>query len=417
MNASFLLQTFGPVALGLLFTVSGLLSGKPRWIGQLAFLVSQLVMIYAFGYGSIAGVGLVAAILFGLALSVSKPAATAGTGRAIAPLLFFVAYLLYWILEKYVVPLAIMPNANSGGAFGTARHAAALIEIVGISYIGFKLIHFFVDYRAGEISNVEPLSFLGWMFFLPSIVAGPMQRFQDWQEQFGTAKLTIDDAIWGLRRILIGLFMKVALADNIHSMTLPQLSDGSLSVSPWATLIFAALMYSLYLYLDFAGYCHLAIGTAVFWGVRLPENFNNPFIARNLADFWNRWHITLSHILRDYLFYPLSLTVKRTRALRPHPYVATVIPPIITFLLVGLWHGATVGYIVYGLIHGVGLAYLAIRRSKKPTNPGRVWWLNSRFGHVGGAVINYVYVSLSFVFFALTTKQLSILAARVIGPG
>jgi D-alanyl-lipoteichoic acid acyltransferase DltB (MBOAT superfamily) len=115
------------------------------------------------------------------------------------------------------------------------------------------------------------------------------------------------------------------------------------------------------------------------------------------------------------LFYPLSLTVKRTRALRTHPYVATAIPPIVTFLLVGLWHGATAGYMIYGLIHGIGLAYLAIRRGKKPTNPLRVWWTNSRFGYVSGAFTNYLYVSLSFVFFALTTKQLGILAARIGG--
>lgn len=413
-----MLQTFGPVIVGLIFSVSGLLGSKPRWLGQLAFLLSQLVLIYALGYGSIAGIGLIAAILLGLALSVSKLRGTATTGGyATAPVVFFVAYLLYWALEKYAVPLVILPFAGSGGAFGTARQAAALIEIVGISYIGFKLIHFFVDYRAGEISNVEPLSFLGWMLFLPSIVAGPMQRFQDWQDQFGTTKLTIDDAMWGTRRIIVGLFMKVALADNIHSMTLPQLSDGSLSISPWTTLIVAALTYTLYLYLDFAGYCHLAIGMGVFWGIRLPENFDNPFIARNLAEFWNRWHITLSQILRDYLFYPLSLSVKRTRALRKFPNAATAIPPITTFLLVGLWHGAAVGYIIYGLIHGVGLAYLAIRRSKKPTNPLRIWWTNSRFGYIAGAVVNYVYVSLSFVFFALTTNQLAILAARIRGLG
>jgi alginate O-acetyltransferase complex protein AlgI len=415
MNMSFLLQTLGPAAFGLLFTLSGLLGGKPRWLGQLAFLVSQLGLIYALGYGSVAGIGLVAVILFGLALSVSNPTTVAGSGRVIAPLLFFLAYVLYWALEKYAVPLVILPNVGSGGAFDAMRRASTLIEIVGISYIGFKLIHFYVDYRAGEIPTVEPLSFLSWLFFLPSIVAGPMQRFQEWQEQFGTTKLTADDAIWGTRRILIGLVMKVGLADNMRGVTLPQLSDGALSVSPWGTLTFAALMYSLYLYLDFAGYCHLAIGTGVFWGIRLPENFANPFIARNLAEFWNRWHMTLSHILRDYLFYPLSLTVKRTRALRTHPYIATAIPPIVTFLLVGLWHGATVGYMIYGLIHGIGLAYLAIRRGKKPTNPLRVWWTNSRFGYVGGVFTNYLYVSLSFVFFALTTKQLGILAARIGG--
>jgi D-alanyl-lipoteichoic acid acyltransferase DltB (MBOAT superfamily) len=219
-----------------------------------------------------------------------------------------------------------------------------------------------------------------------------------------------------LQRILVGVILKFVLADNIHALTLPQMSPGTLATASWSALASGALIYSLYLYFDFAGYCHIAIGTGVFWGIRLPENFNNPYLARNLAEFWNRWHITLSHILRDYLFYPLSLSIKRSRSLRAYPHVAIILPPIVTFLVAGFWHGAGIGYVIYGLFHGVGLAYLAVSRSKrKPAGSWDLWWSQSRIGHLSGAIINYIYVSASFVFFSLPTEKLRILAERIIG--
>jgi alginate O-acetyltransferase complex protein AlgI len=407
MTWTFAFQTFGPAAFGMIFLASGVMDAKPKWIGRLAFLYAQLLQIYAAGYGSIASIGLVVCILCGFAIFAADPTVSRNRSRA-GYFLFFSIYLIYWAFEKYAVPL-FFPTTSS------THDTASLIAVVGISYIGFKFIHFFVDYQAGEIENFEPLGFLSWLLFFPSIVAGPMQRFQDWTEQFGTYDLTFDRAIWGLQRILFGMFMKIVLADNIHVFTLPQMSLGTLADASWATIIASALLYSLYLYFDFAGYCHIAIGTGVFWGIRLPENFNNPYFARNLAEFWNRWHITLSHILRDYLFYPLSLAMKRSEHLRRYPTAATVLPPILTFLLAGLWHGAGIGFALYGMMQGIGLAYLAWRRSsRKPTSTWIRWWSQSRTGHVVGAVINYLYVSLSFVFFSLPAEKLGVLAARIL---
>jgi D-alanyl-lipoteichoic acid acyltransferase DltB (MBOAT superfamily) len=408
MSWTFLLQTFGPVVFGMLFMGSGVLAAQPKWPGRLAFLVAQMLQLYAFGYGSIAGLGLVVCVLSGFAVSATAPS-TSGAGRLSSYVLFFTAYLVYWAFEKYAVPLLFQTNADS-------REVASLIAIVGISYIGFKFMHFFVDYRAGEIDRPDPLSFLSWLLFFPSIVAGPMQRFQDWNDQFGTSSLTFDRAIWGLRRILLGGFLKFALADNIYPLTLPSMTTGTLTTTSWTSMMLGALVYSLYLYFDFAGYCHIAIGTGVFWGIRLPENFNNPYFARNLAEFWNRWHVTLSHILRDYLFYPLSLSIKRSWRMKPYPRTATILPPVLTFLVAGLWHGVGVGYVIYGLFHGVGLAYLAVRRSsRKPAGSWSLWWSQSLVGHFGGAVVNYAYVSASFVFFSLPAEKLQILADRIAG--
>jgi alginate O-acetyltransferase complex protein AlgI len=414
MLQDFLLLTLAPAAFGLLFTRSGILIADSKWPGKLAFLLAQLVQIYAFGFAPIAGIAVVTCILGGLAILIAFPTISA-RARFVGPIISFGAYILYWLFEKYIIPLAIMPHLAEGGIFSAAHDAASIIAMVGISFIGFKLIHFFVDFMEGEIASFDALEFLSWLLFFPSITAGPMQRFQEWQEQIGRLEITAERAIWGGRRIIFGAVLKVVLADNIHSLTLPQMSEGALSIAPWAALAAGALIYSLYLYFDFSGYCHIAIGTAVFWGISLPENFNNPYLARNLAEFWNRWHITLSHILRDYLFYPMSLTMSRMPRLRRHPVVRASVPPVVTFLLAGLWHGATIGYIIFGLIHGIGLAYLAVRRSRAPASAWSRWWATSRVGYVGAAALNYVYVTVSFVFFSLTNEKLRIIAERAIG--
>jgi D-alanyl-lipoteichoic acid acyltransferase DltB (MBOAT superfamily) len=328
--------------------------------------------------------------------------------------LFFSAFLAYWLLQKYLLPLGVeawlidqlpwMKQANSN---------AHPFIMVGVSYIGFKLIHFFVDFRAGQIKDVNPLEFLSWLLFFPSILAGPMQRFEDWQVQRANSNFTTNDAVTGLQRLLVGMFMKFVLADTIHNASISEMSTGSLATASFLELAGGAACYTLYLYWDFAGYSHMAIGLAKFWGITLPENFRSPFIARNLVEFWNRWHITLSLMLRDYIFYPLSLQLKRLEFSRQHPVIATVIPPLVTFVLVGVWHGATIGFVLYGLTQGIGLSFLAVLRRRKATTLSR-WWSESSVGYATGVFLNFAYVTFSFVFFSLSGEKLLILWDRVL---
>ena len=291
------------------------------------------------------------------------------------------------------------------------------LAIVGISFMGFKLIHFYVDWRAGEIDKPETGEVLAWLFFFPSIIAGPIQRFQDWQGQRAAPSqgwIGTDRLAEGMQRIIIGLFLKFVLGDTIYGLSIEAMNIELLATASIGQLALAAACYSLYLYWDFAGYSHIAIGTAIFWGVRLPENFNHPFMARNLAEFWNRWHITFSQLLRDYLFYPLSLHVRRQSWSKNFPSLALCIPPVVTFLLAGIWHGAAIGFAIYGLIHGVGLAVVSLLKRKKPSTRFGKWWVGSRAGHAGGAVITFVYVSFSFIFFCLPSQSLAVLARRLL---
>ncbi len=144
----------------------------------------------------------------------------------------------------------------------------------------------------------------------------------------------------------------------------------------------------------------MAIGVARFWGIRLPENFNWPFVSRNLSEFWKRWHITLSQILRDYLFYPLSLAVKRRKFFRRHrgrrgPLRAFA---VITFLIAGIWHGAGLNYIIFGLLHGIGLAVVALLQRYSGASRFVSWWNTSRTGYALATAITFSYVTLTLIF-------------------
>jgi D-alanyl-lipoteichoic acid acyltransferase DltB (MBOAT superfamily) len=407
------LQTLVPIAVGVSLWLFECQFGAVRTAGRALFLLAQLTLIYFSGFASVPGLLTIVALLWGYVALLRREE----VGRPIyqsLSVLFFGAFLAYWLLEKYLLPLGVdiwliervpwLVVADSG---------IHTIKIVGVSYIGFKLIHFFVDFRAGTIKGVDPLEFLSWLLFFPSIVAGPMQRFQDWQAQRAELNFTAKDAVAGLQRLLTGMFMKFVMADTIHNASISQLSTGTLATASFLQLAGSAACYSLYLYWDFAGYSHMAIGLGKFWGVTLPENFNSPFLARNLAEFWNRWHISLSLILRDYIFYPLSLHLKRLPFARRHPDIATVIPPLITFLLVGVWHGATIGFILYGLTQGIGLGFLAVLKRRKPKTALSRWWSVSSLGYAIGVLLNFTYVTLSFVFFCLSREDLLILWDRL----
>jgi alginate O-acetyltransferase complex protein AlgI len=381
--------------------------------GRALFVLAQLALIYFSGLSALPGLLIVVALLCGYVALLRREEPGRPMYQSLS-VLFFSGFLVYWLIQKYLLPLGIDTWLNDWIPWlGRENSSTYGIMMVGVSYIGFKFIHFFVDFRAGKIKDVDPLEFLGWLLFFPSIIAGPMQRFQEWQAQRAELNLTTKDVVSGLQRLLTGLFMKFVMADTIYNASISQLSAGTLATASLLELVGSAACYSFYLYWDFAGYSHMAIGLGKFWGVTLPENFRSPFLARNLAEFWNRWHITLSTMLRDYIFYPLSLHLKRLPFSRRHPDVATAIPPLITFLLVGFWHGATIGFILYGLTQGIGLAFLAVLKRRKAKTALSRWWSESIIGHAAGVIVNFAYVTLSLVFFGLSRENLLVLWHRL----
>ena len=378
------------------------------FISSFSLLSAQLVLIRRFEYASITAELCLLIFLAAIGLS-AKICTNDSKGGCIAVLSLIGMFILYWILEKYLVHTEAFASwmLISSGIDTDLK----LLIIPGISYIGFKLIHFVVDLCEGEFERVNPIEFISWILFFPSLVAGPMMRYQDWEKQRSELRLTLETAVEGLQRIVFGLFMKLAIADVISEGTIAHIPN--LQEASFQEISLGCMMYTVYLFFDFAGYSHIAIGVGLFFGIRLPENFDKPYLARNIAEFWTRWHISLSNILRDYIFYPISIAIKRSYFFKKMNFLGLVLPPFVTFVIAGIWHGLGLNFLVFGALHGIGLGFIALLKQSKCKGPFAIWWSCSLFGRLGGIALTFCFVSFTFLFFALPWSQLMIIFNRL----
>ncbi|HOO99190.1 MAG TPA: MBOAT family O-acyltransferase [Bacteroidales bacterium] len=233
-----------------------------------------------------------------------------------------------------------------------------IILPVGISFYIFLMISYIVDIykRILVPEKYLPYALLAFSFF-PIILAGPIQRPSTLLPQIRSARsFNYEQAADGLRQILWGLFVKVAVADNLA----PWVNDYFASFNDYAgsTLLIGALFYTIQIYADFSGYSHIAIGTASLMGFRLMKNFDFPYFSVNITQFWKKWHISLTTWFRDYLFLPLSFAIswkirrERVLLIRTDLFIY-IVASLLTWFLTGLWHGAGYTFIIWGMIHGI----------------------------------------------------------------
>ena len=237
---------------------------------------------------------------------------------------------------------------------------------LGISFYTFNLVSYGLDvYRKLAPAETDFLNFLAHVTFFPTILSGPLTRYEGFRKQ---AETRAADWELGLFMFTIGLAKKVLIADVIAVQINPLFADplhlGLLGA--WA----AVLGYAYQLYFDFSGYTDMATGIAYMLGYKLPQNFNAPYTARNITEFWQRWHMTLSSWFRDYLFLPLSRSLLRRYPKNPDR--VRTIGLIITMTLTGIWHGASGTFVIWGAYHGVLLAIHAQSRYWK-WKPLPVW--------------------------------------------
>lgn len=241
---------------------------------------------------------------------------------------------------------------------GTAAPTVSVPLLVGYSYLMLKQIHMLVDAQGGRLQPVTFLAYLGYTCGFYTWLSGPIQRYDDFAVQVrGQGDPTsAETMLLAIDRILDGCFKALLIAPWLarQSILPPQL-EGTETLRFWGHIAAFYFGFYVYLYLDFSGYCDIVIGAAALTGLRLPENFRQPFLARNLLDFWQRWHITLSMWLRDYVF-----TFTYASLLRTWPAMATACATaayLVTFDLVGVWHGVSVNFVLYGLMQGIGTAF------------------------------------------------------------
>ena len=234
--------------------------------------------------------------------------------------------------------------------------------IVGLSYVLFRVLHLLIDAQQGELpERISALSFVNYTCNFLTFTAGPIERYQAYAErQRATLSLTEEQVFRSFRRIITG-FVKVSVVSAIFDYLFSGVSARLLGAAPSLPLasfagmyLAAAVSYTVYLYANFAGYMDIVIGVGWLIGQELPENFNQPFLARSFLEFWSRWHMTLSDWFKTYLFNPLlkALATRFTSA-EIAPYLAAI-AFFVTFLVMGIWHGSTSVFVIYGLLLGAG---------------------------------------------------------------
>jgi len=280
----------------------------------------------------------------------------------------------------------LLSTATSAfGLFGVTMRQETLQILLplGISFYTFETISYVVDVYRGKTRAVGSLLDYGlYIMFFPHLVAGPIVRAQDFLPQLQRRKrFCWDRMLVGAQFFLIGLFKKAVLADNLAAVAEPVFADpgGYGTVTLWL----GALAYSGQIFCDFSGYSDMAVGLAHTFGFRLPMNFNMPYLAVNIADFWRRWHISLSTWLRDYLYVPLGGNRGGT--------ARTYANLIVTMLLGGLWHGASWTFVFWGLYHG---SLLALHRAVRL--PG---WMGHAALRPVFMASTFLAVTIGWVFF------------------
>ena len=272
---------------------------------------------------------------------------------------------------------------NTNALLGTSLPLLRIILPLGISFFTITQIAFLVDAYEGLVEERNLLNYALFVTFFPHLLAGPILHHKEMMPQFERLRNKVinwKNLYLGLALFFIGLFKKVVLADQFATWATPGFDTAS-SLHFFAAW-FTSLSYTFQLYFDFSGYSDMAVGVGWMFNIRLPINFNSPYKATGIIDFWKRWHITLTNFVTTYLYTPILRSFSRIT------FTGSMAATFLAMLISGFWHGAGWNYVVWGGMHGAGLVVNHVWRRKKLIMPHFVAWF-----------ITFNFVNISFVFF------------------
>ena len=328
-------------------------------------------------------------------------------GKDWKPWLAFFTPILALVIVRYV------PTSCYAGFRDSLRvtllkdpHFTIAPYFVGLSYLAFRSSHLVLEVRNGVVKKPGFWEYFGFCIFVPTMSVGPINTFSNFRRGFDAMPPVIPTGR-AVLRILIGAVKFTFLGSFFNQLTYSGLLMDD-HYHHWIDLPIAVVFFYLYLYCNFSGFCDMAIGVAVLAGVPVPENFQEPLAARNLKDFWNRWHITLSQYMRDVVFSPLSKFF--ARLLGPakvnHAVALTI---VIVFLLVGVWHGVGWNYAAFGAAHAIGLVinhYYTIGLKEWLGRDGFKAYNANRWIRAVAVTFTFCYVATSLFFFANTFTEM-----------
>ena len=340
-------------------------------------------------------------------------ASSKGKKRKRALALTIAPSLLLLFLTKYIglIDEFVVSLLNLVGVGHVSENGIKAVSILGLSYYVFRATSYAIDvYRRKYEADTNFVNVFVYISFFAHIICGPISRYDVYKENLQDIGYHEKSSVAGIRKIILGIFMKAVIADRL-SLYVSNIYADYLSV-PGLALWMAAFFYAVQLYCDFAGYSYVAIGFTDMLGIRCEVNFNKPYYSRTIKEFWNRWHISLSSWLRDYVYF--SLGGNRCSKVR---YFFNV---IMTFFVSGLWHGAGMTFIVWGLLHGL-FVYLSPKALSKTNNKVLVCgsvlvtffvsvllWIFFRSESVHDAWV-FIWRMFADVHFDLNSIQLSVL--------
>ena len=287
------------------------------------------------------------------------------------------------------------PGSLFGGSF-------KYVLPVGISFYTFQAISYTIDFYRGQIERERSfIRFAAFVSLFPRLLAGPIERAKNFLPQLHTpARITRLDITDGLSLFVVGLFKKIAIADYLAQYVNTVYDAPGRYQSP--ALILATFAFAWQIYFDFSGYTDMARGVARVFGFRLMLNFNNPYLATGLTDFWRRWHISLSTWFRDYVYIPLGGN-RRGR-------IRTYVNVFITMVISGFWHGASWNFIIWGALHGIGCV-LTRKLERSQT-------YREKIPKFVKQIVVFIFVLFAWIFFrAATTEDAWLIITRIFGSG
>jgi D-alanyl-lipoteichoic acid acyltransferase DltB (MBOAT superfamily) len=313
---------------------------------------------------------------------------------------------VFALLKKYDFLSLMLPQ----------RIFAHPVGIVGLSYMLFRQIHFLVDAMQEQIEHPSLWTYLNYQLNPFTLLAGPIQRYQPFHESWQNLSPVLCDRheiLSAYLRVLLGMIKVAGLSFvclALHGKLLAQFEAGAAAPGrgPVALAKFVAMMYFylFYMYLNFSGYCDIVIAGGKLVGIPLPENFNWPFLSRNIMEYWTRWHISLGLWIRDYLFTPMYKAgverwPKRASTIAVAGYFAA-------FSVAGLWHGSTLNFLIYGLLHGAGVSAAKLWENaivRRAGRPGLRRYLQTAWIRWLAIVGTFHYACFSLFFFAFDLNR------------
>ncbi len=313
-------------------------------------------------------------------------------------------------LPTYIVLFIYLRNYGVWGFVLPESLLATMLSTIGLSFLTFKVIHVMIEARSGTLRDFEFWTFLNFCLNFTTFMMGPIQRYEDYRQQWYGERLAIplefESHLNAVLRILLGLIKAYVLADFIQNDFLSgfRFEDATLG-----SLLVNAYAFYFFIYLNFSGYCDVAIGTGCLMGIRPPENFNLPFLSRNISDFWLRQHRSLTLWLTDYVFSPLFKRLLTSGPFVGRPLAAMNVSMMVTMIICGIWHGTTIGFLLFGIVHGL---YLVIYRT---WDAFATWYFGKRrlkqlrktwFWQLCGIFLTFNATALAFIFFRIDSQQL-----------